>query len=94
MSSVVPSVKVAVAVNCCAPPTAKLAGEEGATAIEVTASTVKSTFGLVTPSKVAEKLADPAATPEAKPVEEIVAVAVVSLFQVTWLLMSAVVPSA
>lgn len=63
-------------------PTAKLAGEAGSTSIEVAASTVKSTLELVTPDRAAEIWAVPAATPVAKPVDEIVAVAVVSLNQV------------
>ena len=83
MASVEPSVKVAVAVNCWVEPTARLAGEAGSTSIEVTSSTVKSTLGLVTPDRVAVIWAVPAATPVAKPVDEIVAVAVVSLDQVT-----------
>ena len=43
--------------------------------MEVAASTVKSTLELVTPDRAAVILAVPAATPVAKPVEDIVAVA-------------------
>ena len=96
MSLVEPSEYVPVAVNAWVEPTAKLAGEAGATAIEdnvaedvvveavdAAATTVKLTGGLVTPDRAAVILAVPAATPVAKPVESIVAVPVVSLAQVT-----------
>ena len=59
----------------------------GAAAVEVVvavATTVRTTAGLVTPDMDAVILAFPAATPVAKPVEEIVAIVVVSeLAQVT-----------
>ena len=61
--------------------------------VDAGATTAKLTAGLVIPSRVAVILAVPAATPVAKPVEEIVAVPVVSLAQVTCELMSMVEPS-
>ena len=75
---------VPVAVNCWVEPTAKLAGEAGATAMEDKLGvTVKFRDGLVTPDKVAVILAVPTATPVAKPAEEIVALVVLELAQVT-----------
>jgi len=82
---------VPVAINCWVEPTTKLAGEAGAIAMEdnvgacttTAAVVVKFTTGLVTPDMAAVILAVPAATPVAKPVEEIVAAAGVSLVQVT-----------
>ena len=93
MFSEQPSAKVAIAVNCWVAPTAKLAGATGSTSIEAIFSTVKRTLALVMPSSAAVILAVPATIPVAKPVEEIVAVAVVSLAQVTSELIFAVEPS-
>ena len=76
-----------VAINCWVEPTTKLAGEAGAIAMEdkvgAAVTTGKFTDELVIPAMAAVILVVPAATPVAKPVEEIVAAAGVSLVQVT-----------
>jgi hypothetical protein len=67
-------------------PTAKLAGEDGVIAMEDnvgTAITGKLTGGLLTPDITAVILAVPTATPAAKPVEDIVALVLLELAQVT-----------
>lgn len=61
--------------------------------MEVNDITMRATLRLVTPSRVAVILVVPTATPVAKPVELIVAVAGVALTHVTWELTSAVEPS-
>jgi hypothetical protein len=61
--------------------------------VDVGDTTVKTTAGLVIPDSVAVILLAPTATPVAKPVELIVAVAVLALAQVTLELSSAVEPS-
>ena len=82
--AVEPSEKVPVALNCCAEPTAKLAGYTGVTAIEDNeATTVRANAGLVTPDINAVILTLPAATPVAKPAEDIVAMVVSELVQIT-----------
>jgi hypothetical protein len=58
--------------------------------VGVVAITVRVTAGLVIPDRDAVMLAVPAAMPVAKPVEEIVAIPVSELDQVTLLLMFAV----
>src|SRR5579859_217972 len=94
MSDEVPSLNVPVAVNCCVAPTFKCAGVAGVTAIEVREKTVSVTAGVdVTPACDAVICVVPAATPVARPVAEIVAVAVVPEFQVTVADMSDEVPS-
>jgi hypothetical protein len=65
----------------------------GVTAMEVRDITINAMLLLLIPSKVAVMLVVPAATPVAKPVELIVAVAGVALAHVTWELTSAVEPS-
>ena len=54
MSSIEPSVKIPVAVNCCVAPTAKFTGEAGVTEIEDKDITVNFTGELVIPFKDAE----------------------------------------
>jgi hypothetical protein len=95
MSAIELSLNVPVAVNCCVAPTLRDAGVTGVTAIEVRdiAVTVSVTAGEVTPLIDAVICVVPAATPVARPVPEIVAVAGVPDVHVTVELMSAVVLS-
>ncbi len=80
-------------------PTTRFAGDAGVTAIEdsvdvgMGAITIRVTAGLVTPDTDAVMLVFPAATPVAKPVEEIVAILAPELAQVTWEVIFAVEPS-
>jgi hypothetical protein len=72
-----------------------LPGEVGVTAIETsvavgTVTTVKCTVLLVTPDKDAVILVVPAATPVASPPAVILPADGLELFQVTWVVMSAV----
>ena len=83
MSTVEPSANVPVAVKSWSDPTFRLAGLPGVISIDVKASTVRTILGLVTPPNDAEILAVPPAIPLANPPEETVAVAGVSLTQVT-----------
>ena len=83
MSTVEPSANVPVAVKSWSDPTFRLAGLPGVISIDVKALTVRTILGLVTPPNDAEILAVPPATPVANPPEETVAVAGVSLTQVT-----------
>ena len=80
--------------NCRLWLTVRLPGAAGVTAIEFSvgaaATTVRGTLLLVISDRVAVILVAPAATPVAKPLPLIVAAAVLELFQVTWVVMSAV----
>ena len=73
-----------MAINRCVDPMPKLAGETGVTAMEVItgATTVKLTGGLIMSDIEAVILTVPLATPVTVPVEDIVATAVLELFQV------------
>jgi hypothetical protein len=85
---------VAVAVNCCVPPVAKLAAF-GVTAIEVTTDDAVATVSAAvpfTPLSDAVIVVDPTATPLARPPLLIVAVAVPEDVQVTVEVTTAVVP--
>src|SRR5579859_7619029 len=96
MLAVVPSLYVAVAVNCCVAPTWTLA-VTGITAIEVKLGAAGGgTVNIavpVTPAIVAVMLADPAATAVARPPALIVATLGVALAQVAVVVTSAVEPS-
>jgi hypothetical protein len=74
-----------VAVNCWVAPTARLAGDDGVTAIEVSVgladTTVKVTAVLVNPDNAAVIPVLPGATPVALPLSEIVAMLVIELAQ-------------
>jgi hypothetical protein len=88
------SLYVAVAVNCCVAPTAMLTFP-GVTAIDLIVFAAVTVNGVVpvTPLREAVTLVEPAATPVARPVELIVAVAALAVAQVTVELMFAVEPS-
>jgi hypothetical protein len=88
MSFVELSEYVPVAVNCCEPGFATV-GVAGVTAIETKFGvTVNTAIFEVTPESVAVMFEVPTATPVARPVAEIVAVAGVAEFQVTVEVMS------
>ena len=93
MSDVMPFERVPTALNSWEDPTAKLSGDAGVIARPVNVATGNITAGLVIPDTVAVILAVPAATPVAKPAEDIVAILVSELAQVTFPVMSAVEPS-
>jgi aspartate carbamoyltransferase regulatory subunit len=96
ISIVSPSAYFPVATNSCVEPTAKLSGVVGVTVMEDKAgagTTVKITTGLVTLEKVAVIFVVPAATPAAKPAEEIVAIPVSELAHFTLEVISAFEPS-
>jgi hypothetical protein len=86
MSAVEPSAYVPVAINSCVSPTPNLSGVVGVTAMEDNAGAVtipKVTTGLVLPERVAVILVLPTAIPVTIPVEEMVAMLVSELAQLT-----------
>jgi len=92
--AVVPLLYVAVAVNCCVEPLAKL-GVAGETEIEVTVKVAAVTLSVavaVNPSAAALMVDVPAATPVASPVELTVAAVVFDEVQVTPEVRAPVVP--
>ena len=97
ISIVEPSAYFPVATNTCEEPTPKISGVAGVTVMEDKAGAgtiVKITTGLVTLEKVAVIFVVPAATPVAKPAEDMVAMFVSELTHTTLDVMSLVEPSA
>jgi hypothetical protein len=90
---VTPFENVPVALNNRVAPTVKLSGEAGVIATEDNVATDKMAGWLVIPDKAAVILVFPAANPVANPVEEMEAIVLSELAQVTFEVMSAVEPS-
>ena len=93
INETIPSEKVPTTTNRWIEPTVKLAGEAGDTAIEDNIATGNFAAELVIPDSAAVMSVVPSPIPVANPIEEIVAILVFELTQVTLEVISAVEPS-